>query len=430
MAEIQCPHCPSRQCSLNGGRVRKYFAQPYRCRICKKSFKAPPIKPIEEIIEDLPPEHTMSFKSKSGDGYHKTANMCGVFLCTCPHFYHTHKDCWHINGLKRAMNVPIKPTLDEVLEANKPFTENEDLLPVILKRPRKTVCPNPECGSIDINKAGHNNDSNRTQRYLCKTCGRWFSDNLGSENKRATAQQIAFVLGERKKMSCKETIERLESVHKVKICRTTIYNWQNSGVKRIDAGMKNVRPRVSEEWSTDEVHNSVKGKSAYTIAVIDTETKFCLASDTVRSQGKEDAVQVFMDAAERAGKKPSQIKSDKADYFASAYKKVYAAKNDLQKQCIHEQVEHLTHENNNGAHESFNGTKIRPCTNNMRGIKSMHTPQILTAEINHNYIMPHEGLSGMTPAEAAGIHIHGHDKWLVLLELAAYWEYHKPTMIL
>ena len=112
MAEIQCPYCSSRRCSLKGGRVREYFAQPYRCSMCRKSFKAALIKPIGEIIENLPPEHTMSFKSKSGDVYHKTANMWSVFLCTC---HRSHKDCWHINQLKQAMNVRIKPTLDEVL---------------------------------------------------------------------------------------------------------------------------------------------------------------------------------------------------------------------------------------------------------------------------------------------------------------------------
>ena len=49
---------------------------------------------------------------------------------------------------------------------------------------------------------------------------------------------------------------------------------------------------------------------------------------------------------------------------------------------------------------------------------------------NHNFVMPHEGLGGMTPAEAAGIYVHGDDRWLVLLELAAYWEYHPPTRTL
>ena len=62
----------------------------------------------------------------------------------------------------------------------------------------------------------------------------------------------------------------------------------------------------------------------------------------------------------------------------------------------------------------------------MRGMKRIDSPQMMTAQINHNYIMPHDGPDGITPAEAAGIHMHGDDKWLVLLEITAYWKRHPP----
>ena len=34
-------------------------------------------------------------------------------------------------------------------------------------------------------------------------------------------------------------------------------------------------------------------------------------------------------------------------------------------------------------------------------------------------IQPHSGIGGKTPAEAAGIKIRGHDKWLTLIQNAA-----------
>ena len=100
-------------------------------------------------------------------------------------------------------------------------------------------------------------------------------------------------------------------------------------------------------------------------SILDRKTKFWLATDTVRQQCEWDADRVFSRAAERAGKKPSKMESDKAAYFASAHKNTYAAKNDLQKQYIHEQVEHRTHEYNN-AHDIFNGIKIRPFKRNQK----------------------------------------------------------------
>ena len=36
--------------------------------------------------------------------------------------------------------------------------------------------------------------------------------------------------------------------------------------------------------------------------------------------------------------------------------------------------------------------------------------------IYHNFIRPHEGLDGKTPAEACGIKIEGKNKWLTLIQ--------------
>jgi hypothetical protein len=40
------------------------------------------------------------------------------------------------------------------------------------------------------------------------------------------------------------------------------------------------------------------------------------------------------------------------------------------------------------------------------------------SQIYHNYIRPHMGLEGKTPAEACGIKIQGDNKWLTLIQNA------------
>jgi len=37
-------------------------------------------------------------------------------------------------------------------------------------------------------------------------------------------------------------------------------------------------------------------------------------------------------------------------------------------------------------------------------------------QIYHNYVRPHMGLEGQTPADKAGIQIKGKDKWLTLIQ--------------
>ena len=55
----------------------------------------------------------------------------------------------------------------------------------------------------------------------------------------------------------------------------------------------------------------------------------------------------------------------------------------------------------------------------MRGLKQKRTTVLTGYQIYHNYIRPHEGLNGKTPAEACGIQIEGNNKWKTLIENAS-----------
>ena len=49
----------------------------------------------------------------------------------------------------------------------------------------------------------------------------------------------------------------------------------------------------------------------------------------------------------------------------------------------------------------------------------MDTPILKGMQIFHNFIKPHEGLDGKTPAEAAGIVVTGSDRWMTLIQNAS-----------
>jgi hypothetical protein len=48
----------------------------------------------------------------------------------------------------------------------------------------------------------------------------------------------------------------------------------------------------------------------------------------------------------------------------------------------------------------------------------MDTPILKGVQIYHNFIKPHEGLNGDTPADAAGAGVGTKDKWKELLKSA------------
>jgi hypothetical protein len=55
----------------------------------------------------------------------------------------------------------------------------------------------------------------------------------------------------------------------------------------------------------------------------------------------------------------------------------------------------------------------------MRTLEKSDSPILTGMQICHNYIRPHLGLDGKTPAEVAGIDITGKDKWLTIIQNAS-----------
>ena len=52
----------------------------------------------------------------------------------------------------------------------------------------------------------------------------------------------------------------------------------------------------------------------------------------------------------------------------------------------------------------------------MRGVKTKDSVIFDGTQIYHNYVRPHMGLNGKTPAEMCGIKINGENKWLTLIQ--------------
>jgi hypothetical protein len=86
-------------------------------------------------------------------------------------------------------------------------------------------------------------------------------------------------------------------------------------------------------------------------------------------------------------------------------------------------VQHVRHvrmsgDVNNNRMERFNG-ELRDREKVTRNLKKSDTPILTGLQIYHNYVRPHMGLEGQTPAEAAGIEVHGENKWLTLIQNAS-----------
>jgi putative transposase len=68
--------------------------------------------------------------------------------------------------------------------------------------------------------------------------------------------------------------------------------------------------------------------------------------------------------------------------------------------------------------ERLNG-EIRDSKKTVRGLKRMDTAILIGYQICHNYLREHEGLNGITLAEASGIKIEGENKWITVIQNAS-----------
>ena len=98
---------------------------------------------------------------------------------------------------------------------------------------------------------------------------------------------------------------------------------------------------------------------------------------------------------------------------------MFAAKTPLDKFSVHvgEAAIHNKKRNNN-VQERFNGT-FRSFQKPRRGIKSASSQIIVGFFVYYNFVRSHTALGGRTPAQAAGITIHGPNKWRTIIGNAA-----------
>ncbi len=150
---------------------------------------------------------------------------------------------------------------------------------------------------------------------------------------------------------------------------------------------------------------------------MDNETRFWIAQEVADTKDTHDARHLFQMAKERAGKKPQVLVTDGLRSYRDAWLKEYRV-NKLADSTIHIRNITLAGTHNNNKMERMNG-EIRDREKVTRNLKKTDTPILTGMQIFHNYIRPHMGLDGKTPAEVAGITVKGNDRWLTLIQNAS-----------
>ncbi len=319
------------------------------------------------------------------------------YICDCPDNQWRKVKCKHIHAVEFSLLI------------------RKHVESVVIKQVETNTCK--FCNSTDIIKKGlRKNKTHSLQVYKCKTCNKKFSINLGFEKMKASPQVITSA------MQLYFTGESLRNVQKflelqgIKITHKTVWNWIRKYVGLMESYLDKIIPQVSDKWRADELWIKINGNMKYLFAMMDDETRYWLAQEVANTKHTHDVQNLFRKSREVAGKKPMTLITDGLHSYKEGYMKEYWTQHYPRTQHIHFASIKGRHDNNKM--ERMNG-EIRDREKVMRGLKKQDTPIIEGYKIFHNYIRTHEGLDGLTPAEASGIKIEGKNKWITLIQNAS-----------
>jgi transposase-like protein len=342
--------------------------------------------------------HTFKVQSQSGNGEYVVTNGSGSWNCSCPDHTYRLVKCKHIWAVEFSLTLKDQVAKNRIIQ---PITVTTCLF----------------CHSSNLKKFGvRHNKNGDIRRFLCASCHRTFSVNIGFEKMKHNPQGITAAMqlyfsGE----SLRNTARSLRLLG-VAVSHQTIHNWIAKYTELMKKYLDETTPNVSDVWRADELWIKVKGDMKFLFALMDDETRFWIAQEVADTKLTHDARSLFHRGREVAGKKPLILITDGLRAYQDAFMKEYWT----QRLPKSRHIRHITirGDKNNNKMERLNG-EVRDREKVMRGLKRPDTPILKGYQIFHNFVRPHEALEGKTPAEACGIEIKGKNKWVTLIQNAS-----------
>ena len=252
------------------------------------------------------------------------------------------------------------------------------------------------CQSPNIRKYGKYKD---TQYYYCNDCERKFSNLDAIPKMQYSTSKVADAISMYfEGMSLKEVRRNFIQQHNNYISDVTVLNWVNRFTDLAVKEADKYKPDVGSVWVADETVLDIDGKNVWLWDIIDTKTRFLIATHMSFTRTSNDAEQLMKLAYERTGKIPRVIYTDKLRAYLEGIERVFGA------DTSHKQGAPFDVENNTNAIERFHGT-LKSRTKVMRGLHTVESARKYLDGwlVHYNFFRPHMGLNDSTPSRVAGI---------------------------
>ncbi|MFC1937451.1 IS6 family transposase [Chloroflexota bacterium] len=252
------------------------------------------------------------------------------------------------------------------------------------------------CNSENVIKYGKYKD---TQYYLCKDCGHRFASADRIPKMQNSTKTIADCLNMYYEgMSLAEIRRNLIQQDNNYVTRTSPYNWVQRFTDLAVNEAKKYKSEVGSVWVADETMIDLDGKNVWLWDIIDTKTRFLIATHMSYTRTTKDAQQLMKQAYERTGKVPRIIYTDKLAAYLDGIELTFGADTE------HKRGSPFDVSGYSNYIERFHGT-LKERTKVMRGLHTIESARRFLDGwlVHYNFFRPHSSLKDMTPAMVAGI---------------------------
>ena len=253
----------------------------------------------------------------------------------------------------------------------------------------------PKCAGDRVVKIGFQRGQ---QRYRCKDCRKDFRANGKATGRRMDAELMGAAIQDHYDgKSYKKIAEAVEKEYDIpEPSKATVYEWVRDFSAEAVEEMKDHPAKTGGgNWVADEMYLDVKRKKAYLWDIMDTDTRYILASHLSYKRDSTAARAILRKALAASDGPPKSITTDKLRAYIKPIK-------DIVPEAKHIQSQGLAAEVNNNLSERLQGT-YRDREKTLRGLESIETGQRFLDgwTLNYNLFRKHEGLKNKTPASKA-----------------------------
>jgi putative transposase len=333
-----------------------------------------------------------------------------TWTCTCPDHTTRNVICKHIHAVQLSLKIA-----GDVQEQSAPAA--------IAEAEPKIACPS--CKSERVVKWGNRKTQfGTTQRYACHDCNHKFVVDKGFCRMKFSPKVITLTLDLYfKGVSQRKIADHLKQFEEISVSQPTILSWIKKYLKLLAKYSEKYKADVGNIWHSDETTVFIKkeGEKKYfqwIWNVMDAKTRYLLACQVTESRFVSDARKPLRKAKEVAMNVPDAVVTDGLQAYNEAMKAEFYGLGRIQNP--HVRLKDFETKPNNNILERLNGT-FRERTKVMRSLDSAMGADEFAAGMQtyYNYIRPHMGINGMTPAQMANIPINlMGNRWETMIGLA------------